>query len=167
MHTHSMHTYPICIPICTRCSISNVGAARLAAAGKQAWKQAFQSRKRDHPKLQPFGFLVNVFRGREIQALKSRRPAHAVTVRRASEPGPCWNFRYITPTSDMLSLGWRCRFRRASTSTGRRRGSHHAGCRIRDNNRTGGHRRRTHIGTPPLSHITLVRSSVRPFRVGQ
>ena len=75
--------------------------------------------------------------------------AHAVTVRRASEPGPCWNFSYITPTSDMLSLGWRCRFRRASTSTGRRRGSHHAGCHIRDNNRTGGHRKRTHIVTPP------------------
>ena len=43
--------------------------------------------------------------------------AHAVAVRRASEPDPCWNFRYIIPTSDMLSLGWRCRFRRASTST--------------------------------------------------
>jgi hypothetical protein len=43
--------------------------------------------------------------------------AHAVTVRRASEPGPCWNFSYINPTSDMLSPGWRCRIRRASTST--------------------------------------------------
>jgi hypothetical protein len=30
--------------------------------------------------------------------------AHAVTVRRTSEPGPCWHFSYINPTSDMLSL---------------------------------------------------------------
>ena len=72
----------------------------------------------------------------------------------------------LDSTSDMLSLGWRCRFRRASTSARRRRGSHHAGCSIRHRNRTGGHRRRTHIVTPPLSHITLVRLSVRPFRVG-
>jgi hypothetical protein len=65
-----------------------------------------------------------------------------------------------------VSLGWRCLFRRASTSTRRRRGSHHTGCSIRHSNRTRGHQRKTHIGTPPLSHITIVRSSVRPFRVG-
>ena len=92
--------------------------------------------------------------------------AHAVTVRRASEPGPCWHFSYIIPTSDMLSLGWRCRFRRASTSTRRRRSSYRTGCNISHSNRTGGHHRKTHIGTPSLSHITIVRSSVRPFRVG-
>ena len=118
--------------------------------------------------------------------------AHAVTVRRASEPGPCWNFSYINPTSDMLSLGCRCRFRRASTSTRRLRGSHHTGCSISHSNRTGGHQRMTHIDRYilPSTHVFLpltpcirlelaltvhwahlllakiVRSSLRPFRVG-
>ena len=70
----------------------------------------------------------------------------------------------------MLRPGWRCQsqFRRAGISISRRRGSHRtvAGCSIRHSNRTGGRQRKTHIGTPPLSYIKIVRSSVRPFRVG-
>ena len=96
------------------------------------------------------GYRVSTFTLQTQQML-----AHAVTVRRASEPGPCWNFSYIKPTSDMLSLGWRCRFRRASTSTRGRRSSHRTGCSIRHTYRTGGHHRKTHIGTPSISHIIL------------
>ena len=55
----------------------------------------------------------------------------------------------LDSTSDMLSLGWRCRFRRASTKTRGRRSSHRTGCSIRHSYRTGGHRRRTHLVTPP------------------
>ena len=77
--------------------------------------------------------------------------AHAVTARRTSEPGQCWNFSYIDPTSDVLSPAWRCRFRRGSTTTRRRRGSHRTGRRLRHRNSNAGRQRKTHIGTTVLA----------------
>lgn len=77
--------------------------------------------------------------------------AHAVTVRRASEQGPCWNFSNIDPMIDVLSPGWCCRIRRASTSTRRQHISNRTGRRLRNRRSTAGRQRKTQICTPSLT----------------
>jgi hypothetical protein len=79
----------------------------------------------------------------------------------------------------MLSPGWSCQIRRASTSASRRRSSSRTGRQLRHtgSSSTAGHQLKTQTYTPSLTHTPLgkhllaykaegVRQSVLPFRVG-